>query len=191
MTDALEKTKKVVELTGVTYADARDALERAEWDVLSAVILLEQDGKVATKTASYSTERRNSPSDEMLQSQKQWEESTRRTNVSETMGNVWEKVKRFLMIPLVIERRDSQVAVIPMFLVLVILCTFRTLALLGVIVSLFFGVRYKFDGIETVTFDVNETMGHMADVAESIANNGDTTTESQTCPTAQDETTAE
>ena len=35
--------------TNVTYEEARDALERADWDLLEAVVLLERDGKVEQK----------------------------------------------------------------------------------------------------------------------------------------------
>lgn len=172
MMDQIEKTQKVVEMTGVSYADAKDALERADWDVLSAIVLLEQEGKVERRTAAYSTGHPNvdnGPSDEMLRSQQQWQESSRRSHCSETTSRIWEQVKRFLAVPLIVERNGRQVAVLPMLIVLIILCAFRTIALVAVIASLFFGVRYRFDGLDAVTVDVNDAMDRMADMADSIA----------------------
>lgn len=173
MSNQIEKTQKVVELTGVSYTDAKDALERTDWDVLSAIVTLEREGKVERKTATYTTGQPNegpSMSEEMLRSQRQWEETSRRNSLSESARRLWEEAKRFLMVSLVVEQNDREVAVIPMFLVLVLLLVFRMFAVIAVIASLFFGVRYRFDGIEAVTFDVNGTMDRMADMADSIAN---------------------
>ena len=55
--DNFEKVEKLVEKAGVSYADAKRALEQANGDLLDAMIILEQDGKTAApEQPSYSTQ---------------------------------------------------------------------------------------------------------------------------------------
>ncbi len=44
--ERMKLVEKLREKTQVTYEEARDALERADWDLLEAVVLLEREGKV-------------------------------------------------------------------------------------------------------------------------------------------------
>ena len=54
--DNFEKVEKLVEKAGVSYADAKRALEQASGDLLDAMIILEQDGKTAApEQPSFST----------------------------------------------------------------------------------------------------------------------------------------
>ena len=55
--DILEKVEKLVEKTGVSYEDAKSALEKSEGDILDAMIVLEKEGKVqAPRNSTYSTQ---------------------------------------------------------------------------------------------------------------------------------------
>lgn len=51
--DKFEMLEKVVSTTGVSYENAKDALDRSDWDVLEAVILLEKEGRIEKKGAAY------------------------------------------------------------------------------------------------------------------------------------------
>ncbi len=53
--DHAEMVKKLCEKSGASEALAYDALERAGWNVLDAIIFLECEGKIARVTASAST----------------------------------------------------------------------------------------------------------------------------------------
>ena len=54
--DIFEKVEKLVEKAGVSYEDAKAALDKAEGDLLDAMILLEKEGKAkAPEQSSYST----------------------------------------------------------------------------------------------------------------------------------------
>lgn len=173
----IEKVQKVVEMTGVSYADAKDALEQAGWDVLSAVISLEEQGKTERRSASYSTRPpadASAMSEEMRATQSQWDRETRQTAFSESACSFGRRLRDFLLIRLYVEHDGRQVAIVPMFLVIAILVLFRCIALVAVIVSLFFGVRYRFEGLDAVTIDVNGTMDKVADIADSIAHDEET-----------------
>ena len=54
--DNLEKVEKLREKTGVSYEEAKAALEATNYDVLDAIIYLEKNGKVkAPEVTSYTT----------------------------------------------------------------------------------------------------------------------------------------
>lgn len=44
--ELLEKVEKIREKTGVSYEDAKKALEEAGGDILDAIVLLENQGKI-------------------------------------------------------------------------------------------------------------------------------------------------
>ena len=52
-----EKVEKLVQKANVSYEEAKAALDKADGDLLDAVILLEKEGKTqAPRQSSYSTE---------------------------------------------------------------------------------------------------------------------------------------
>ena len=55
--DHLEMTEKLREKTGVSYEDAKEALERHEWDMLEAIIDLEAQGKIDKPKDEHTAER--------------------------------------------------------------------------------------------------------------------------------------
>lgn len=54
--DKFDLLEKVVNTTGVSYEDAKNALENCDWDILEAVIYLEKEGKIEKKGADFNTE---------------------------------------------------------------------------------------------------------------------------------------
>ena len=53
--DKLDRVEKVRAKTGVSYTEAQEALELCNYDILDAIVWLEQHGKTAGHTASYTT----------------------------------------------------------------------------------------------------------------------------------------
>ena len=54
--DYFEKVEKLVEKAGVSYEDAKQALDASDGDLLDAMILLERSGKTrGPKNSTYST----------------------------------------------------------------------------------------------------------------------------------------
>ncbi len=51
----LEKVEQLVDKAGCTYAEAKDALEYSDWNLLDAIIKLEHDGKAHKSSASYAS----------------------------------------------------------------------------------------------------------------------------------------
>jgi hypothetical protein len=58
--DNFEKVEKLREHANVTYEEAKNALENSNWDILDAMIYLEQNGKVkGPEKSSYTTQTEN------------------------------------------------------------------------------------------------------------------------------------
>lgn len=51
-----ELCERLVNKTGVSFAQAKDALERSSWDALDAMILLEEEGKIPSAGGRYSSD---------------------------------------------------------------------------------------------------------------------------------------
>ena len=53
--DNYEICSRLVDKTGVSFSQAKDALERSDWDMLDAVVLLEQEGTIPSAGGRYSS----------------------------------------------------------------------------------------------------------------------------------------
>lgn len=171
--EKLEKVELVREKCGVSYEEARDALEACGYDVLDAIVRLEREGKARTQTTTFTTssEQPTRVSPEMEQAQSEYAEQTRKTRFGEWWGRFCEQVKHVLRagidMTFVAERHGQRSISIPvLFLVIGLLAWGATFWLL--IIGLFFGFRYRIEGASAFTIDVNDAMDKVADVATSI-----------------------
>lgn len=186
MAQNLELVEKLVEKTGLSYGEAKAALERNDWDMLEAIIQLEQQGKVqGAKTAQYST---NSEAEANKQEEsgkdscgrhhqnRQHRETCSQTgenfkrsakSFGECLKDIFEKGNKN---SIQMYRKDVKMIELPItaFVVLLIFCFWVILPLM--IVSLFFGCRYSFIGNELGRDSVNSAMGKASDIADNIKN---------------------
>ncbi len=172
--DKLEKVELVREKCGVTYVEAKDALEACNYDVLDAIVMLEKAGKTRPATASYTTTSQptGEPSPEMSQVQREFHESSKKGSVKEAFGRFVDGIKHILQrsieVNFVAERKDARIVAVPVIVLalLVLFAFWITLPLL--VIGLFFGFRYSFEGIGKINVDINDVMDKVADGAESI-----------------------
>ena len=183
MAQNLELVEKLVEKTGLSYGEAKAALERTDWDMLEAIIQLEQQGKVqGAKTAQYSTNNETEAnSQEEDSGGKRHQHKQRKEGCSETGENFKKSAKSFGEClkeifdkgnknSIQMFRKDVKMIELPVtaFVVLLIFCFWVILPLM--IVSLFFGCRYSFIGNELGRDSVNSAMGKATDIADNIKN---------------------
>lgn len=172
--DTLEKVELVREKTGVSYQEAKEALEATGYDVLDAIIYLEQAGKADTRTASYETKATGATkttSLEMREAQEEYHRTSKKSKIGELWSNFCTEVKRLLNegmnMTFVAERNGERSLALPLLLVVLgIFFWGATIWLL--ILGLFFGFRYHIEGAHPVTIDVNNAMNKAAEVAEDI-----------------------
>lgn len=172
--EMLEKVELVREKCNVSYQEAKEALEASDYDVLDAIIWLENAGKAETRTASFETRSTGATqvsSAEMQEAQEEYHRTSKKTKVGEAWAGFCAQVKSVLRsgieMTFIAERDGARVVAVPLLLIIIgILAWGASIWLL--IVGLFFGFRYRIEGAGPVTIDVNDAMDKAADAAESI-----------------------
>lgn len=172
--EKLEKVELVREKCGVSYEDAKRALEETEFDVLDAIVLLEREGKAASQTARYATatEPEGTVSDEMKVAQTEYREQSKKSKAGEVWESFCAQVKSIIRggldMTFVAERNGERVVAIPLLFIVIGVLVWG-FALWLMIIGLFFGFRYHIEGASTTfSFDVNDAMNKAADVAEDL-----------------------
>ena len=157
-----EMVEKLCEKANVTYEEAKAALEAADWDLLDAVVYLEQEGKIKKSTAQHSTQ--SEPAEE--------EEPPKAVPLRTQIRKLWKLFLKLIRIGnenhLVVSHKGKQVFTLPVTVVVVLLICSHIGALVAVGVSLFFGVRYSFKGEHLGKESVNNAMQKATDMAEQV-----------------------
>lgn len=162
MTD-FEQVKKLREYANITYEEAKAALEKANGDMLEAVIQLEKENKIAKpEAAGYY----NSQSKDGNEGGNGHSRSKKGNTHGPTFG---EKVTAFLkwcgkiihkgnINNFEVLKDNSRIIMLPVT-VLVLLLIFAFWVIIPLlIIGLFFGYRYRFTGPDLDRPEVNETM---------------------------------
>lgn len=159
-----EMVETLREKANVTYEEARDALEAANWDLLDAMLLLEKEGKVPESSASFST-----------RPEAEEEEAPRRRNPDGVRSAIrWLgcALRKLVYVgntnSLVVARHGNELFSLPVTVcVILLLCSVWTV-LIVMALSLFFGVRYSFRGPQLGKEAINNAMNRAADAAENM-----------------------
>lgn len=157
-----EMVEKLCEKANVTYEEAKSALEAANWDLLDAVVFLEQEGKVTKGTSHHSTQ--SEPVEE--------EAAPKAVPLRAQIRKLWHLFLKLVRIGnenhLVVTHKNKQIFSLPVTVVVVLMICSCMGVLAAVAVSLFFGVRYSFKGEHLGKESVNNVMNKATDVAEQV-----------------------
>ena len=148
----------------VTYEEAQDALERANWDPLDAVLLLEQDERARLDGGAYTTK-----AEEAEEEKKSKKGHRGARDAGRWLGQTIRKLVRIGNANhFVVTRGEEDLLVLPVtaFAVLLI-CLFWAIAVV-LVVGLFCGLRYNFRGPNLGKKAINDAINRAADVAESV-----------------------
>ncbi|MBR1830557.1 MAG: DUF4342 domain-containing protein [Atopobiaceae bacterium] len=173
--EKLEKVELVREKCGVTYEEAKRALEENDFDVLDAIVYLERQGKASTQTASFATasEPAGTLSAEMARAQNEYHEQSKKTKFGEMWATFCAQAKSVfragLDMTFIAERKGERVIAVPLLFIIIGILAWGA-ALWFLIFGLFFGFRYRIEGASPLTIDVNEAMDKAADVADGLKN---------------------
>ncbi len=163
-----EMVEKLCQKANISMARAKEVLEKNNWDLLDAMIELENTGESAAEKTEYSTQDAQ-PS--------QAPQPVR--NTASDKEPVSEMVKRFFVWcgkilkkgmenHLVVIRNKEQILSVPItILAILLLLGFRIIVPL-MVVGLFFDCRYRVEGKELGKPVVNDTMEKVSEVAEEI-----------------------
>ena len=168
----LEQVEKLREKANVSYDEAKAALDACNGDLLEALIYLEKKGKVKAPEGNgyYSSDSAETRKEAPPQPQYHQEYQ------GESFSDLMKRFGRFCLRVLhkgnvntfVVLYRDEERASIPVT-VLVLLLIFAFWVILPLlIVGLFFGMRYRFQGPDLGGRTVNHAMDTAADAADDL-----------------------
>ena len=180
----LEKVELVREKCNVSYEEARNALEACEYDVLDAIVMIEQGHKVTERLPkAIEAPEADSEPEPVYESVAEPEpEAEPKADPAEhktsKAGRAWRsfcaKCKELfgsgMETTFIAERNGERMFALPL-LVIVLGLIFWGATLWLLIIGLFFGFRYRIEGTGKAVDGVNEAMGKAADAAEDIKQN--------------------
>lgn len=159
----LDMVEKLREKTDLSYEEAKAVLDRSNWDLLDALVELERSGR-HSGTASYSTPEKK-PFNNAPRSEKK-----EKTDNGFTRGMAWfwELLRKSCRNCLAAIRRDNTVLELPILVFLALLCICFWVIVPVMVVSLFFDVRYRFQGPDIRGRVANAVMDSAADAAADL-----------------------
>ncbi|MDO4345654.1 MAG: hypothetical protein Q4C50_12740 [Eubacteriales bacterium] len=166
--EQLEKVEKLRERANVSYEEAKEALEACGWDLLDAMVYLEKSGKAkAPAQESYSTSYEEQ-SQFVSVKDKVEEQKEAGDGFFKKMGKLFRIfVRKCRDNSFCIMRKEEEVLKVPVVLmVLALLISWRIL-LAALIVGLFFGCHYSFQGKDDLT-GANDVMEKASEFADKV-----------------------
>ena len=182
--DHLEKVEELVAKAGCSYADAKEALERADWNMLDAIIALERDGKVEKASASFSTDgtepeytvntqamqRTNageSESEEESASDSKQDGLSGFSRFKEACKEFFITVKKVLTMNFVtvLSKNGNQMLHIPIWIALIPLLVWFWGVLAVCLVMMVLGCKFHFEGRDFGKTGINETIDRASQAA--------------------------
>ncbi len=140
--DTFEKVEKLREKANVTFEEAKAALDEANGDLLDAMILLEKQGKAETRAESFSTKKE--ATDLIVVDQPESRDEKKRGNAfTDKLKALWHKSCENYF---VIEKDEEPIVNIPIWAFILILIFTWHVTLILMVIALFFGCKYSFQG---------------------------------------------
>lgn len=170
--DHLEKVEKLRQKADVSYDEAKKALEDCEWDMLDALVMLEEQGKIKNSEAASSqyssdnTEKHDEAAPLMV-----FPEQGEQGNGQQQKSNFFTKLGRAIKYlvrkgcenSLVIKQHGQVLMDLPVIAFIILLILFFWVVVPIMVVSLFFDFSYNFRGAELGKDNINRTMDHAAE----------------------------
>ena len=169
--DNFEKVEKIREKAGVTYEEARAALEAANGDILDALVRLENEGKIKKPDTQYYSTDRQTSDNEFSQVKQVYEQQKKEEN-----GSAFKKLLRWCKKVLkkscessfTVEKDGSTAFTVPVLVLALLLLFAFCLTLPLLIIGLFFGYKYSFQGDITKSVNVNAACEKASQACENI-----------------------
>ena len=146
----IEMVERLHEKAGISYTDAKDALERSGWDMLEALVLLEREGKIAPLTASTSSSADGNSYEKVTATA-----SRKDSNFHETMNSAREKLRKLfddsLATDFVVKRQGKEIFRLQVLIALILCVCLWEPILAALAIGLICDCRYSFERRRAVT----------------------------------------
>ena len=169
----LEKVEKLREKADVSFSEAKEALDASNGDILDALIYLENCGKAVIPAGGgfFSGDRAS-----YSERQPQPEHETDAKANTESFGDMLKRFGRFCLMVIRKGNRNfleaskdgAQMFSCPVTIVVLFLLFFFWVTVPLFIISLFFGLRYRFRGSELGKESVNRVMDNASGVVDEV-----------------------
>ena len=171
--DRLEKVEKIRKKTGVSFEDAKTALDAADGDVLDALVWLEKNGKIEEPEVSVFTtdENADSSSHAFEEAAKAYDESTRptyRDHLKKFFDFCAKMIKKGCENFFVIEKKGEELLAMPVILLIILLLGAFWVTVPVIVAGLFCGFKFSFRGEIAKAVDINSACEKASETAESI-----------------------
>ena len=175
----LEKVEKLREKADVSFAEAKEALDAANGDILDALIHLENQGKSTIPAGGGFFSGSGTPAPEWDTARGNDGDSKTGNssgNTGESFGDMLKRFGRFCMMLarkgnnnfLEAKKDGEQKFSCPVTIVLLFVVFFFWVTAPLFIISLFFGFRYSFRGAELGKKSINQVMDNASDIVEDV-----------------------
>lgn len=162
----LEQVERLREKADVSYAKAKEALEYSGGNLLDALIYLEEQGAIPRLEGAYYSTRGQTPTaPEEPEEPEPQPEKEKKTGRSSILGRI-----RYILLDNALEiwQKDRPIAALPVLILILLVIVAYYIVIPLLILSLFFGFRYRFSGPDLEREEINNVMGSVADTAADL-----------------------
>ena len=171
--DRFELVEKLVKSTGVSFAEAKAALEAVGWDLLDAAVWLEKNGKTEGKTSHFSTNPEQQEEQRKQQEEeRRREEFTRKSTASQNtrsgiIQTILRKAKEIIMDnELVVCKRSGEVFLeVPIWLFIILLVVSFWPVVIAIVLLFIVGFRKRLHGPDLCSEKVNSILNRAENAA--------------------------
>ena len=162
--EKMEKVEALRNKAGVTYEEAKAALEANNWDVLDAMIALEKEGKVK-QTSSSKAEVLTG--DVVTENGQKSSSEPKRRKFMNWVKDILRKANRNAF---EVSKDGKIILTVPVLVFVIVLLFAFHIVIPLMIIGLFFSIKYHFSGpdVHSVDVDINAAMDSASRTAESL-----------------------
>ena len=168
--EMMEKVERLREKANVTYEEAKAALEETGGDLLDAIVMLERQGKVKEPAQSTFSTKYEEQTEYIKVKDKVEEQEKSAPSFGRTIGRLFRGLISFIrQTTFIVTREEDTLFTMPTLVFAILLFFFWEVLAPVMIIALFFGVRYSFEGEEEAE-KANTILHKAGDFAEDVRN---------------------
>lgn len=139
-----EMVQKLHEKANIPVSVARDALDRANWDMLEALKILEAEGVISPLTSSMTTTENKSAYEEVTASASGKYKDNKSGN-NGFIAKLLDILTKSMTHSFIIERKGEQILSLPVLIMAIITIAMFQPVIIALIIGLFLDCKYSFE----------------------------------------------
>ncbi len=164
-----EKAELLSQKAHVTLEEAREALVQSDWDLLDAMVLLERKSRAAGETVHVQGGEEPAEAPQPVKTKRRDEGHMGfKAGMREIFNMARKAFRMTLDNDFCVVRFGRTVLRVPVLVLIVLLIFCFWIVLPALLIALFFGCRYRFEGRELGKDAVNRAMDKLGDLADDI-----------------------